>query len=131
MGAYYIVTDLGIRADFEFIEPESELTRLGLVGLMTSFEGVWTANYSSGPCVYNPVDAILHLIKIVEKLSSEAQSEWDRCLSRRFDMGFESFDDRFHSEWDVPPEVLQRIVKVNGSLAITIYRGDKLKETEK
>ena len=130
MGASYIVTDLSVRADFEFIKLDSELSRLGLVGLMRLYEGIWTANYSSGECVSSPVDAILHYVEIVENLGSGAQTEWERCTSRRFDMGFESFDDRFHSDWDIPTDVLQRVISVSGSLAITIYRGEHAKKTE-
>ena len=131
MGASYIVTDLCIRADFDFIQLDSELIKVGMFGVKRAFEGIWSASYSSREGVYSPVSAIIQLVEIVEKLSSEAHSEWDRCISRRFDMGFESYKERFHSGWDIPSHVLQRIIDVNGSLAVAIYRDDNSKDTEK
>ncbi len=72
MGADYIVTDLCIRADFDFIQLDQELIKVGLFGGKRAFDGIWSASYSSGEGVYSPVSAIIQLVEIVEKLSSEA-----------------------------------------------------------
>lgn len=47
---------------------------------------------------------------------------WDQSMSRRFDLGFECFDERLYSRWQVKAPLLRRLAEVNGDLVITIYR---------
>lgn len=127
MGAYYIVTDLDIRARFDFEILHKELEQAGLFGNVNTYKGFWRSGYSSGECVRNPSEALAHLLTIVEGLGMEAKSEWNRCTWRRFDLGFESFDERFASKWNVKASLLRRVAKVRGELVITIYRSDEPK----
>ena len=37
-------------------------------------------------------------------------------------MGYQSYDERFHANWQVNASLLRRLADVNGSLVVTIYR---------
>ncbi|HSI71638.1 MAG TPA: hypothetical protein VK934_00555 [Fimbriimonas sp.] len=122
MGAYYITTDLEVRARFNPVALDEALRLAGLHGGVRECDGIWRAGYSCGPCVYHPTSGLRHLLGIVEGLGSEARTMWDRSLSRRFDMGFQCFDERFWSKWQVSPKLMRRLANVNGNLVVTIYR---------
>lgn len=125
MGAYYITTDLEYRVRFNPLALDEELKRAGLHGGIRECRGYWLGGYSCGECVYHPTSGLRHLLGIVEGLGKEARDMWDRCYSRRFDMGFESFEERFVSNWQVNDRIMRRLADVHGSLMITIYRADK------
>jgi len=126
VGAYYIVTDLNLRARFDIAILDVELRRAGLHGGVSEpYKGVWRAGYSSSErCCWHPAEAIDELLRIVEGLGADARSVWDRCASRRFDMGYECFDERFSANWQVNASLLRRLAAVNGNLVVTIYRAD-------
>ncbi len=131
MGAYYIVTDLCLRARFDFAVLDVELRRAGLHGRVSMNRGVWFASYSSSErCCRNPAEALDHLLGIVEGLDGEAKDIWDRCTSRRFDLGYECFNERFASRWQIKAALLGRLENVNGDLVVTIYRNDDEEETD-
>jgi len=95
----------------------------------TSVAAIGRGGYSCGECVYHPTSGLRHLLSIVEGLGAEARGMWDRCYSRRFDMGFQGFDERFHSNWQVSGRLMRRLADVEGDLVVTIYRDDEPVET--
>jgi hypothetical protein len=126
VGAHYIVTDLDLRARFDLSLLDAELQLAGLHGGVTIWKGVWRANYSSSVrCCRHPAEAIDYLLGIVDGLGDESRDQWDRCISRRFDMGFEGFKERFYSRWQLRTPLLRRLAAVKGELVVTIYRPDK------
>lgn len=132
VGAYYIVTDLDLRARFDLAVLHAELKRAGLHGSspVGPFCGVWRSNYSSSRrCCRHPDEAIDELLGIIEGLREEARDQWDRCMSRRLDMGFECFRKRFCSRYQITAPQLRRLAELNASLVVTIYRNDKPKKT--
>lgn len=126
MGAYYIVTDLEIRARFEFSPLDAALRQAGLHGgVSKGCNGEWRANYSSSRrCCRHPAEAIDELVAIIERLDGPERVLWDRCYSRRFDMGFHASDERLSSRWQISTALMRRIVEVQGDLVVTIYRRD-------
>ena len=124
MGAYYITTDLEVRARFNPVALDEALRRAGLHGGVRECKGYWHAGYSCGECVYHPTSGLKHLLSIVERLDDDARAMWDRSDSRRFDMGFECFDERFASNWQVSARLMRRLADVNGNLVVTVYRAD-------
>jgi hypothetical protein len=129
VGAYYITTDLEFRARFNPVVLDEELRQAGLYGGVDERRGYWKGGYSCGECVYHPTSGLRHLLSIVEGLGAEARGVWDRCYSRRFDMGFQGFDARFHSNWQVSGRLMRRLADVEGDLVVTIYRDDEPVET--
>jgi hypothetical protein len=125
MGAYYIVTDLVLRARFDLAALNVELLEAGLHGGVNFYQGVWSANYSSSKrgCRI-PCEALDELLGIVENLSEESRTLWDRCKVRRFDLGFQCFDERHYARWQVKAPLLMRLAAVNGNLVVTICRDD-------
>ncbi len=125
MGAYYIVTDLEVRARFDIAVLDVELRRAGLHGGTSICRGVWQGQYSSSErCCKHPAEALDELLRIVEGLEGEARDLWNRAASRRFDVGFECFDERFASRWQVAAPLLRRLAEADGDLVVTIYRAD-------
>lgn len=126
MGAYYIVTDLEIRARFDFSLLDTALKQAGLHGGMSKgCRGEWHANYSSSErCCRHPAEAIDELVGIIESLDSEARDLWDECYSRRFDMGYCGSEERRSSRWKIPASAMRRLAEIKGDLVLTIYRRD-------
>lgn len=122
VGAYYIVTDLDIRARFDLAVLDTDLRQAGLFGRVDLHQGVWRGGYSGRGCCGHPAEALDYLLQIVEGLGTEARMLWDQSMSRRFDLGFECFDERLYSRWQVKAPLLRRLAEVNGDLVITIYR---------
>jgi hypothetical protein len=130
VGANYIVTDLELRARFELSSLDGELRRAGLHGWVTLHGAVWRANYSgSDRCCRNPSEELDHLLQIVEGLGEASRDLWDRCISRRFDLGYACFDERFASRSQIKAPLLRRLADVNGDLVVTIYRADEKEQT--
>lgn len=128
VGAYYITTDLDLRARFEPSALDEALRHAGLFGGICQRDGYWQAGYSCAPCVDAPASALRHLLDIVESLDPEARDQWDRCFSRRFDMGFQSFEERFASRWQINDRLMRRLAAVNAELVVTIYRAEQSRE---
>lgn len=128
MGAYYITTDLDLRARFEPTLLDEALCHAGLFGGIREQDGYWQAGYSCAPCVHDPASALRHLVDIVESLDAEARDQWDRCYSRRFDLGFECFDERFASRWQISDRLMRRLAAVKGDLVVTIYRAEQSRQ---
>jgi hypothetical protein len=125
VGANYIVTDLELRARFDLAPLDVELQRAGLHGWVTHHDSVWRAHYSgSDRCGRNPAQALDHLLQIVEGFDGDSRDMWDRCISRRFDLGYECFDERFASRWQIKAPLLRRLADVKGDLVVTIYRAE-------
>ncbi len=131
MGAFYIVTDLDLRARFDIAILHAELTRtVDLYGGLTVHRGVWRGNYSSSlrGCRH-PAEAVDELLGIVERLGDDARDQWERCICRRFNMGFQGIDERFASMWQIRAPLLQRLAAVNANLVVTMYRPEQPRET--
>lgn len=125
VGAYYIVTDLELRAKFDLEELDAELQRAGLWGSVRKIDGIWVAGYSSSVrCCVHPAETLDHYLRIVENLSQRGRELWDRCLCRRFDMGFQGYDERFFAIWKIKASILRRLFEVNGDLVVTVYKTD-------
>lgn len=132
MGAYYIVTDLVVRARFDVEPLHLELRSAGLHGQVTHWDNVWRADYATSKrCCRHPSEAVEELVGIVEALTAEGRDLWDRCISRRFDMGYVTFDERLCSKWQLKAGLLQRLANINGDLVITVYDGDQREEARR
>lgn len=43
-------------------------------------------------------------------------------------MGFQSFDERFASRWQINDRLMRRLAAVNAELVVTIYRAEQSRE---
>jgi len=128
MGAYYITMDLDLKARVDLTLLDAELRQAGLHGGANSHNGKCWASYSSSKCCSrHPAETIDHFLGIVDGLSSEARDLWNRCSSRRFDLGFQGCDERFCSRWRLKAPLLRRLADVGGDLIVTIYKDDGTK----
>lgn len=132
MGAQYIVTDLEIRARFDFSPINAALQQAGLHGDMSrGCSGEWRGNYSSSKrCCRHPAEAIDELVGIIERIEGEARVLWNRCYSRRFDMGLHASDERRSSRWQISSLEMQRLAEIDGDLVVTVYRRDVYDEVQ-
>jgi hypothetical protein len=130
VGASYITTDLDLRARFDLSVLNAEFETVGLLPKpVGKRHGLWCAGYScpayhGETSTQSPAETLKLLLQIVEGLTSEGRDLWDNCVTRRFDMGFMCSDERFASNWQINPALLQRVAAVKGDLVITIYRVD-------
>lgn len=63
---------------------------------------------------------VSELCFLIENLSSESKLIWDKCHSKKFDIGFESGNfERLETE--ICAETIGRIAKLEASILITIY----------
>jgi hypothetical protein len=87
-------------------EWENGLNRLSL-GLSDSYQK--TAN-----------EIVLGFCFLIENLSSKAKLIWDKCHSKKFDIGFES-GSIGRIETEISAKAVRRMAKLGASILITIY----------
>ena len=58
---------------------------------------------------------------LIEALSDGARALWNGSFSRTFDLGFESGDTSPSYRLVLAAETIERVSKIGGSLAVTIY----------
>lgn len=63
---------------------------------------------------------VSELCFLIENLSSESKLIWDKCHSKKFDIGFESGSSE-NLETEICAETIGRIAKLEASILITIY----------
>jgi hypothetical protein len=81
-------------------------------GYLGSFEIAGTSG--------NADDAMAFLCTLIEGLSDEARTVWNRALARSFDVGYESGSSpRFVST--LREETVKRVAALDGEIVITIY----------
>ncbi|NJM54000.1 MAG: hypothetical protein HC846_11800 [Blastocatellia bacterium] len=65
-------------------------------------------------------EIVSELCFLIENLSSESKSIWDKCHSKKFDIGFES-GNIGTLETEISAKTVRRIAKLEASVLITIY----------
>jgi hypothetical protein len=65
--------------------------------------------------------AIQRLVRIVQRLPSDARRIWDGAERREFNVGIQSGVTPYASEFRVEPATLEAIARVNARLALTVY----------
>ena len=80
---------------------------------------LFCASLSTGYMSENEI--IEEYLALVTSLSQKARKVWDACLKREFDFGYESgeYPNNFHSK--ISSKSLEAIVKMGGSMVVTIY----------
>ena len=129
MGACYIGTDLWVRARFDLSLLHAEFARFGLLPYPAPsvYRGIWSHTYGGGRVHHHhPSQAIDRFLEVLAELEGEARDQWDRCIDRRFNIGYDWDEDNFASHWQINPATLQRVADVNGSIVITIYRSSEI-----
>lgn len=58
---------------------------------------------------------------LIENLSPEAKSIWDKCHSKKFDAGFESGDFPRSYQTEIRADTIERVSNIGASIVVTIY----------
>ena len=64
---------------------------------------------------------LVSLCRLVERLSPKGRKLWDAATVRSFDIGIEASVGNPTVQVAVPPALLQRIVALGGTVAVTVY----------
>jgi hypothetical protein len=124
MGAKYLNTDLIITKRTGFETLVEDFNRVGLFQLDESreLEGARRVTFETEAQYANPSETADRLLLAISQLRPGARQEWDKCLDRHIDVGYECSEEPFTSKWEFEPELLNRIAAVNAKLVTTIYR---------
>ncbi|MEP6848824.1 MAG: hypothetical protein ABI999_08195 [Acidobacteriota bacterium] len=72
--------------------------------------------------VYGDADkTISAFCDVIERISPEAKTIWDRCVKRELDVGFESGNTGKTFEGRLETLTLRRVVEIGATIEITIY----------
>ena len=67
-------------------------------------------------------DAVMNsFCTLVEELPKEVREIWDGCVSRVFDIGYESGTSPQNFRSEIRASTIERIARIGASIAITIY----------
>jgi hypothetical protein len=90
------------------------------------FNGEWENGLNrlsislSKPYGKNADEIVSEFCCLIENLSFESKLIWNKCLSKKFDIGFESgIIERLETE--IRAETVERIAKLKASILVTIY----------
>ena len=73
---------------------------------------------SAGP----DADGVINsFCRLVEELPKEVRQIWDGCVSRVFDIGYESGSSPQNFRSEIRASTLQRVAQIGASVVITIY----------
>jgi hypothetical protein len=124
MGAIFLNIDLILKARFDLRPLVKELTNKGLdlLGEDTAKGGVWRATLESDLVQPTPERSSARILTGLEGLDEANRSSWQRCLSRRFDFGFECCGQKFESSSSIANPLVSRIANAGATIAVTIYR---------
>jgi len=123
---YYINTDLEI-------DSREDLTIIGQEfgeGATEMYNGDWGKNkraafeIAGGFADVN--GAIRMFCTLVETLSPEARSVWDRSLSKTFSVGLQSGNSDARLETAIEPRIVERVAQIGASISFVVYPIDKL-----
>jgi hypothetical protein len=64
---------------------------------------------------------INRFVSLVESLPGSPRRLWDRARSREFNVGIEAANESPLFEWRVQPKTLEGVMRVNGSIVVTVY----------
>lgn len=66
-------------------------------------------------------EVINDFCNLIENLSAKSKTIWEKCKSRKFDIGFESGNSSITYQTEIKPNTIERMAKLGLSLATTIY----------
>jgi hypothetical protein len=58
---------------------------------------------------------------LIENLSLETKTIWEKCCSKKFDIGFESGDFPRSYQTEIRADTIERVAKIGASIGVTIY----------
>ncbi len=90
------------------------------------FQGIVRSNYHFAsfevPGSFHEPDEVMNqFCLLVENLPVDARLLWDNCVSRIFDIGYESGDSPEAYRSELRPSTVQRVASIGASIFITIY----------
>lgn len=66
-------------------------------------------------------EAVSHLCLLIENLSPDARKIWDNCVSRIFDLGYQSGDSANCFRTELRTSTVSRVAAIGASIVITVY----------
>ena len=117
----YLNTDLELGADFDLCGLVAELRQSGLFVLNDETLARGFAVLELNAETAAAADTIELMIAAIEALPVALKSDWARCASRVFDIGFASGAAPRSIATALPAALLRRISDVGASVGITIY----------
>jgi hypothetical protein len=85
-------------------------------------EGLYSASFETGYIEENKI--IEEYTNLINKLSPRAKTQWDNCILRRFDIGYESGERPYNFHSKLSENSISLLAKVGGSIVVTIYPPD-------
>lgn len=66
-------------------------------------------------------EIISNFCNLIENFSSNVKSIWDKCHSKKFDIGFESGNFPRSYKMEIRADTIERVAKLGVSIIVTIY----------
>ena len=122
MGVQYLNTDLEIESKSDLSKIVEELGEDVTVLHHGEMRGYQHASFEIAGGSSRDADAIINsFCTLVEGLSKEVREIWDGCVSRVFDVGYESGTSPQSFQSEIRASTIQRVAEIGASIVITIY----------
>ena len=119
----YLNTDLDIESKSDVSRIVEEFGEDVIVLHHEERRGYEHASFEiSGSSADADADSVINsFCRLVEELPKEVREIWDGCVSRVFDIGYESGSSPQNFRSEIRASTIQRVAQIGASIATTIY----------
>jgi hypothetical protein len=121
MDIQYVNTDLEIESSQDvsrIVEEFGEDVSVLFHGTIKSYRA---ASFEIQGISREADDAINYFCSLIESFHEDVRGIWDKCVSRVFNIGYESGDSPNSYTSELRASTIQRLAKIGASVVITIY----------
>jgi hypothetical protein len=117
---------LNVDLDIESREPidliTKELTESDCIALWEGKrKNLFAASYEVNSQASGPESIINAFCLLIRNLTKPARDQWERCIKRSFDLGFDSGEGKQCYQVFLDNETIQEVASLGGTIAISIY----------
>ena len=121
MEIQYLNTDLDIESKSDLSRIVEEFGEDVITLHHGEMRGYQQARFETS---YDNIDAdgvMNSFCRLVEQMTKEVREIWDGCVSRAFDIGYESGSSPQNFRSEIRASTIQRVAEIGASVVITIY----------
>jgi hypothetical protein len=119
----YLNTDLCLQSphDISRLATFFEERGMKLLSVMPGEDAIWYATIEPDDFYDEPAMSIDVLLTVIESMPEQLQTDWLKCSSREFNIGYDCGDEPWAFNHSISCELLGRMAKTGGTLRITLY----------
>ena len=115
----FLNIDLEIESKENIAPLVKEFEKHWVVFHFSENKGLYSASFETAQM--STKEIINEYFKVIDSLNGAVLELWKNCLTRKFDIGFDSGHTPRSFSYELSKEVLNKIISIRGTINITIY----------